>query len=192
MQLGNASSQRLRDIQQLATAAAAAACPAAAYASLHAMASAGFPADLAAAAPGLAAPGFLPLGLSGGMSYSAAVNNNFSARPAGNDGGDGEFSRYTSGGLVNGSGATPTYSSGGGSSGGNMGAVAGFDCGGSSTVNGGASGAGELFHPMESEGSQRRSSDEALPTGSHASEFTSNGLQVHSGPHARPLQESIF
>ncbi len=179
MQMGGPpSAQRLRDIQQLAAAAAAAACPAAAYASLHTMASAGFPADLAGA------PGFLPLGgLSAGMTYSAAVNNfGGGARPGGEGGGNGvaaEFGRYASGGLVNGSGATPTYSSGGGSSGGgNMGTVAGYE--GGAAVNGGVSGpGGDLFQPISSEGGQRRGSiDEAPPAGSHASDFNSNGMQV--------------
>jgi hypothetical protein len=100
--------------------------------------------------------------------------------------GQGADAGFASGGLMNGSGATLSYSSGGGGSGGNVGAVAAFESGsGGPAVNGGGGSVsgGDLFQPMSSEGGQGRSLDEGSSGASHAvSDFNRNGVQVQIGP----------
>ncbi|CAL8463515.1 g3049 [Coccomyxa elongata] len=205
LQLTN-SSARLREIQQLAAAAAAAAYPAAAFASLGVVPSGGFPAGIAANA-GLATSNYLPFGAPNtSMSYSAAVNGGFglAGRAPGSDGqatdsAGNEFNPYAGNNMANGNGGGTTYSSGGGSSGGNLGAVAAFEGGNSGqAANSGGSGSGELFQPMRSDGIQRSSMDEDGGGGGHAPELTSSQLQdlrglVQSGDHtAQALQGLTF
>ena len=185
LQLTN-SNARLREIQQLAAVAAAAAYPAAAFASLGGVPSGGFPAGMSAN-DGLATSNYLPFGApSTSMSYSAAVNGGFglAGRAPGSDGqatdsAGNEFNPYAGSNMANGNGGGTAYSSGGGSSGGNLGAVAAFEGGnGSQAANSGGSGSGELFQPMRSDGIQRSSIDEDGGGGGHAPELTSSQLQV--------------
>lgn len=183
LQLTN-SSARLREIQQLAAAAAAAAYPAAAFASLGVVPSGGFAAGISANA-GLAASNYMPFGApSTSMSYSAAVNGGFGlvGRAPGSEATDSagnEFNPYPGNNTANGNGGGTTYSSGGGSSGGNLGAVAAFEGGNSGqAANSGGSGSGELFQPMRSDGIQRSSMDEDGSGSGNAPELTSSQLQV--------------
>lgn len=187
MQLNNL---KVREIQLAAAAAAAAAYPAAAFASLGAVPSSGFQADLTAN-PGLATSSYHTFGApSTSMSYSAVVNGGFgpTGRAASSDGqaaepSGGEFNPYAGGNpLSNGNGAT-TYSSGGGSSAGNLGSVAAFE-GSGQAANSGANNSGELFQPMRSDGMRRSSMDEDVAGGGHAQELSSSQLQVCFRPEA--------
>ncbi len=171
---------RLREIQQLAAAAAAAAYPAAAFASLNVVPSGGFPADLSAN-HGLAASNYPQFGApTTSMSYSAAVNGGFgpAGRGTGSDGqpsdsAGNEFNPYQA--VANGNGRTTAYSSGGGSSS----VVAAFEgANGGQAANSGGSGSGELFQPMRGDGVQRSSMDEDVSGGGQ--ELTSSQLQVRS------------